>query len=169
MGSIPNRREVTVLIRDVLNLKGGSIYSVEPAAALTEVVALMVGHDIGSLVVMDNGRMCGMLTFREVLQALDAQGGNLADMRARDVMVRDPICGTPADTIDDLREIMTQHHVRYLPVRDGQKLIGIISFHDVAKAIIKETRLENRLLKRYIEHTPESDPEIRAAAGQQRQ
>jgi CBS domain-containing protein len=160
---------VTVLIRDVLNLKGGSIYSVEPAAALTEVVALMVRHDIGSLVVIENGRMCGMLTFREVLQALDAQGGNLADMRARDVMVRDPICGTPADTIDELREIMTHHHVRYLPVRDGEKLIGIISFHDVAKAIIKETRLENRLLKRYIEHTPESDAEIRAAAGQQRQ
>jgi CBS domain-containing protein len=169
MGSVPNRREVTVLIRDVLNLKGGSIYSVEPAAALTEVVALMVQHDIGSLVVMENGRMCGMLTFREVLQALDAQRGNLADMRARDVMVRDPICGTPADTIDELREIMTQHHVRYLPVKDGQRLIGIISFHDVAKAIIKETRLENRLLKRYIEHTPESDAEIRAAAAQQPQ
>jgi CBS domain-containing protein len=169
MGSIPNRREVPVLIRDVLNLKGGSIYSVEPAAALTEVVALMVRYDIGSLVVMENGRMCGMLTFREVLQALDAHGGNLDDMRARDAMVRDPICGTPADTIDELREIMTHHHVRYLPVRDGQKLLGIISFHDVAKAIIKETRLENRLLKRYIEHTPERDAEIRAAAGQQRQ
>jgi CBS domain-containing protein len=64
---------------------------------------------------------------------------------------------------------MTHHHVRYLPVRDGPRLLGIISFHDVAKAIIKETRLENRLLKRYIEHTPESDAKIRASAGQQRQ
>jgi CBS domain-containing protein len=160
---------VTVLIRDVLNLKGGSIYSVEPAAALTQVVALMVRHDIGSLVVIENGRMCGMLTFREVLQVLDAEGGNLGDMRALDVMVQDPVCGTPADTIDELRELMTHHHVRYLPVKDGQKLIGIISFHDVAKAIIKETRLENRLLKRYIEHTPDSDAEIRAAAERQPQ
>jgi CBS domain-containing protein len=163
------RREVTVLIRDILNLKGGSIYSVEPAAALTEVVALMVQHDIGSLVVIENGRMCGMLTFREVLQALLAKGGSLGGMCAHDVMLRDPICGTPADTIDKLREIMTQHHVRYLPVKDGQKLIGIISFHDVAKAIIKETRLENRLLKRYIEHSPEIDVGTRAETGQQRQ
>jgi CBS domain-containing protein len=84
-------------------------------------------------------------------------------------MLPDPICGTPADTIDELREIMTQHHVRYLPVKDGQKLIGIISFHDVAKAIIKETRLENRLLKRYIEHSPEIDVGTRAETGQQRQ
>jgi CBS domain-containing protein len=159
---------VTVLIRDILNLKGGAIYSVEPAAALTDVVALMVQHDIGSLVVIEDGRMCGMLTFREVLQALDAQGGSLADVRARDVMVCDPICGTPADTIDELREIMTQHHVRYLPVKDGPKLIAIISFHDVAKAVIKETRLENRLLKRYIEHSPEIDARTRAEAGQQR-
>ena len=49
---------------------------------------------------------------------------------------------------------MTDHHVRYLPVKDGDKLIGIISFHDVAKALIKETRMENRLLRRYIESEP---------------
>lgn len=143
-----------MLIRDILNLKGGALYSVGPAARLIDAVALMVEHDIGSLVVMDEGRMAGMLTFREVLQALDNEAGSLADVRAQDVMVRDAICGRPADTIDELREVMTRHHVRYLPVKDGDKLIGVISFHDVAKALIKETSLENRLLKRYIESEP---------------
>jgi CBS domain-containing protein len=143
-----------MLIRDILNLKGGAIYSVESAAALTAAVALMVEHDVGSLVVIDGGCMSGMLTFREILQALDGNGGSLVEMKAEDVMVRDPICGRPADTIDELRELMTQHHVRYLPVKEGEKLIGIISFHDVAKALIKETRMENRLLKRYIESEP---------------
>ena len=96
-----------------------------------------------------------MLTFREVLIALQAQGGSLAELKARDVMVKGPVCGSPADTIDELRELMTRNHVRYLPVKDGDKLVGVVSFHDVAKAVIKETSMENRLLKRYIESSPE--------------
>jgi CBS domain-containing protein len=139
-----------MLIRDILNLKGGAIYSIEPGATLCSAVGLMVQRDVGSLVVIESGRMVGMLTFREVLKALDAAGG-VADIAVREVMVEDPICGCPGDTIDDLRELMTRHHVRYLPVQDGEALVGVVSFHDVAKAIIKETSMENRLLRRYIE------------------
>jgi CBS-domain-containing membrane protein len=89
-----------------------------------------------------------------VLRALEQRGGDLAAVAAQDVMVRDPIWVSPAETIDELREIMTRHHVRYLPVKDGEKLCGVVSFHDVAKAVIKETSMENRLLKRYIESEP---------------
>jgi CBS domain-containing protein len=143
-----------MLIRDILNLKGGTIYSVERTSAVADAVSLMVRHDIGSLVVLENGRMAGLITFREVLRAVEQQGGGLTGIHAQDVMVTDPVCGHPGDTIDDLREMMTRHHVRYLPVTDGDKLIGIISFHDVAKAVIKETSMENRLLKRYIASEP---------------
>jgi CBS domain-containing protein len=138
-----------MLTRDILNLKGGTIYTIDASAPLESAVSLMVRHDIGSLVVMENARMAGMLTFREVLLSIDRNRG-LADVRARDIMVRDPICGKPSDTIDELRALMTRHHVRYLPVREGEKLLGIVSFHDVAKAVITETSMENRLLKRYI-------------------
>jgi CBS domain-containing protein len=140
-------------IRDILRLKGGAIYSVEAATGLTEAVTLMVRHDVGSLVVTEGGGMVGMLTFREVLKALDASGG-LEHATAADIMLRDPICGSPDDTIDELRALMTQHHVRYLPVKDGDTLVGVVSFHDAAKAIIRETSLENRLLRRYIEADP---------------
>jgi CBS domain-containing protein len=101
--------------------------------------------------------MTGMLTFREVLKALDAQGGNLADLRLRDIMVGDPVCGSPGDTLDEVREVMTKNHVRYLPVTEEDRLLGVISFHDIAKAVIKETSFENRLLKRYIKSRPETD------------
>ena len=140
-------------IRDILKLKGGAIYSAGPDTPLAEAVRVMAAHDVGSLVVIEGGRMVGMLTFREVLKAFDAEGG-IKDLKARDVMVADPIHGTPDDTIDDLREVMTQHHVRYLPVKDGETLVGVVSFHDAAKAIIRETALENRLLRRYIEADP---------------
>ena len=148
-----------MVIRDILSLKGGAIFSIEPSGRLSDAVALMVEQDIGSLVVMDGGSMVGLLTFREVLKALQGGDGNLGVMRAADVMVIDPVCGDPDQTIDELRELMTRHHVRYLPVKDGGRLLGMISFHDAAKAMIKETSMENRLLRRYIESQPSERPQ----------
>jgi CBS domain-containing protein len=146
-----------MVVRDILNMKGGAIFSLPPGATVAAAVGLMVKNDIGSLVVRDGPRMTGMLTFREVLKALDVQGGNLADVRLADVMVKDPLCGSPADTLDRVREIMTNNHVRYLPVTEGGQLLGVISFHDIAKAVINETSFENRLLKRYIENRPDTN------------
>ena len=146
-----------MIIRDIVNMKGGTIFSIAPDGKVSDAVQMMVKHDIGSLVVMEGGHMTGMLTFREVLQALDAHGGNLGDLRVSKVMVADPICSSPEDTIDHLREVMTENHVRYLPIKDKDQLLGVISFHDVAKSVIKETSFENRLLKRYIKNWPEAD------------
>ena len=146
-----------MIIRDILNMKGSTIFSVAPTAKVADAVRMMVENDIGSLVVVEGERMTGMLTFREVLRALDAQRGNLADLRVGKVMVSEPICCVPDDTLDHLRDVMTTNHVRYLPIMEGDQLLGVISFHDVAKAVIKETSFENRLLKRYIKNWPEAD------------
>jgi CBS domain-containing protein len=146
-----------MFIRDILNLKGSTIFSVASTGKVCDAVRMMVDHDIGSLVVMDGGRMAGMLTFREVFKALDAHGGDLGTLQAGAVMDSDPICGSPDDSIDQLREVMTRHHVRYLPVREGDALVGLLSFHDVAKAVIREASFENRLLKRYIKNWPEEE------------
>lgn len=150
-----------MIIRDILNMKGGQIFSIAPDGRAVDAVKLMVKHDIGSLVVMDGGHMAGMLTFREVLEGLDAQDGDLGDLRVKSLMVAAPVCGSPDDSIDHLREVMTENHVRYLPVRDGDQLLGVISFHDVAKSVIKETSFENRLLKRYIKNWPDADEPAR--------
>jgi CBS domain-containing protein len=106
---------------------------------------------------MSNGAMIGMLTFREVLGELNARAGNLGDAQAGAVMVKEPITGNPTDSVDHLREVMLDNHIRYLPVTEGEQLLGVISFHDVAKAVIKQTNFENRLLKRYIKNWPEEE------------
>jgi CBS domain-containing protein len=142
-------------IRDILGMKGSTIFSIEPEGRLAAAVDLMVSNDIGSLVVMRDGKMAGMLTFREVLQELKTRAGNLGDARAGDVMNAAPIAGAPSDTVEQVRETMTANHVRYLPILDQGRLLGVISFHDIAKAVIKQTDFENRLLKRYIRHWPE--------------
>jgi len=146
-----------MIIRDILGLKGGTIFSIAPDGLLSDAVKTMVSNDIGSLVVMKGGAMVGMLTFREVLSELNVRGGNLGDAQVGTVMVREPITGNPTDSVDHLREVMLNNHVRYLPVTEGERLLGVISFHDVAKAVIKQTNFENRLLKRYIKNWPEDE------------
>jgi CBS domain-containing protein len=145
-----------MLIRDILNLKGSVIHGIAASDSLAEAVSRMVARDIGSLVVMEGDAMCGMLTFREALRALDSFGGGCGPIAVRRIMDGDPICGAPGDTIDELRELMTRHHIRYLPVKENEALVGVISFHDVAKAVIMQTDMENRLLRRYIESEREA-------------
>lgn len=146
-----------MIIRDILYLKGNTIFSVAPDERVADAVALMVTNDIGSLVVMTDGVMTGMLTFREVLRGLGARQGNLGNLPVSAVMVTAPVTCGQEDTLDTLREVMTQQHVRYVPVVDGVKLLGVISFHDIAKAAIKEASFENRLLKAYIQNEPEAE------------
>lgn len=146
-----------MIIRDILGLKGGTIFSIEPQGRLADAVETMVSNDIGSLVVMDNGAMIGMLTFREILNELNKRSGDLGDAQVGTVMVKNPIAGNPTDSVDHLREVMLDNHIRYLPVTEGTQLLGVISFHDVAKAVIKQTNFENRLLKRYIKNWPEDE------------
>ena len=145
-------------VGDILKVKSSStIYSIAPDDKLSEAVAMMVERDVGSLVVMSQGEMIGLITFREVLAQLHRQGGNLSGTPVEQVMVRDPKCGNPQDTVDQMRAVMTEHHIRYLPIKDGQRLIGVLSFHDVARAALKAASLENRALKEYIKNWPEPD------------
>ena len=146
-----------MIVRDIVKMKGSNVFSIAPDGPVTEALALMVKNDIGSLVVLDGARLAGMLTFREILKALDANRGSLGDLKVSDVMIRDAACGKPEDSVEYLREMMNKEHIRYLPVKEGDKLLGVISFHDVANAVIKETTLHNRMMKSYIKNWPEEE------------
>jgi len=147
-----------MIVRDIVKMKGGTVYSIAPRELVADAVSMMVGRDIGSLVVLDGAKLAGMLTFREVLHALEARRGSLADLKVEDIMLRNPVCGSPEDSLENLRELMNKDHIRYLPVKEGEQLLGVISFHDVANAVIKETSFHNRLLKNYIKNWPEEEP-----------
>jgi CBS domain-containing protein len=146
-----------MIVRDIVKMKGSNIVTTAPGGPVAEALAVMVKNDIGSLVVMDGSKLAGMLTFREILKALDANGGSLGSLKVRDVMIANPVCGNPEDSLESLREMMNKDHIRYLPVREGDKLLGVISFHDVANAVIKETTFHNKLLKSYIKNWPEEE------------
>ncbi|MFZ5512550.1 MAG: CBS domain-containing protein [Pseudomonadota bacterium] len=143
-----------MLVSEILRIKGKVLYTIAPTKTLADAVATMSDQDVGSLVVFDSGRMVGMLTFREVLKALRQSGAGWQNVPIAEVMVRDPVTAGPDMEIDHLRRLMVEHHMRYLPVMDGNTLLGVISFHDVAKAVLEEQSFENRMLKNYIRNWP---------------
>ena len=144
-----------MLTEEILRIKGNALFTVGPELRLEEAVEIMVGQDIGSLVVMDHGRYAGILTFREVLKAIASAHQSALEASVGTAMRRDsPIVG-PRVEIDDLRRLMLEAHCRYVPVIDGDTLIGVLSFHDVAKAVLEEQTFENRMLKGYIKNWPE--------------
>jgi CBS domain-containing protein len=142
-------------VSEILKVKGNALYTIAPEGTLTDAVSVMAQHNMGSLVVIDKGRMAGMLTFKEVLTAIDKGRGTLGDARVGDVMERDPVIASPAMDVNDLRRTMIESGARYLPVMERDKLIGVISFRDVAKAVLEEQDFENRMLKGYIKNWPE--------------
>jgi CBS domain-containing protein len=134
--------------------KGSALHSVAPGASVREAVRLMVSSNISSALVMEGGRMAGLITLRELLRGLDMMGERLLDARAEEVMVREPVCVAPEDSVDALRGLMTEYHVTHVPVRRGDELLGIISFHDIARSAVKDALFENELLKKYIKNWP---------------
>jgi CBS domain-containing protein len=142
-------------VSEILKVKGNALFTVAPDGKLTEAVSVMSEHNMGSLVVIDKGRMVGLLTFKEILGALDKGRGALGDTRVSEIMERDPVIASPGMEVNDLRRTMIESGARYLPVMERDKLIGVISFRDVAKAVLEEQDFENRMLKGYIKNWPE--------------
>ncbi|MEN9769449.1 MAG: hypothetical protein RLZZ180_1079 [Pseudomonadota bacterium] len=141
-------------VADILKVKGGTLYTVKPDQALAEAAQIMADKDIGSLVVMEHGDLVGMLTFREVIVSLVGNGGALGARLVRSAMDDHPLTCTLATELDEVRRMMLERHARYMPVLDNRTLMGVISFYDVAKAVVDSQNFENRLLKAYIRDWP---------------
>ncbi|WP_077035101.1 CBS domain-containing protein [Pelomonas sp. KK5] len=143
---------------DILRVKGGTLFTVTPEEPLGQAVETMAGRDIGSLVVMEHGELVGMLTFREVIQAIVKNGGSTGATIVRSVMDDHPLTCTPDTEVDEVRRMMLGRHARYMPVLNGRTLMGVISFYDVAKAVVDGQDFENRMLKAYIRDWPVEEP-----------
>src|SRR5690349_8181712 len=143
-----------MLVSEILRIKGSTLFTTTPEGSVIDAVKVMAENDIGSLVVMDHGKLVGMLTFREVLAALASRGGSLGDLRISEILDREPLTANPRLDLTELRGKMLEHHARYVPVMEGATLQGVVSFHDVANAVYEEQSFENRMLKSYIEDSP---------------
>ena len=141
-------------VSDILRVKGNTLYTATPDEPLSNAVALMAEKDIGSLVVMFHGDLVGMLTFREVIQLLVKNGGNIGSTQVRTAMDDHPLTCTSETELDEVRRMMLERHARYMPVMNQKMLMGVISFYDVAKAVVDSQNFENKMLKAYIRDWP---------------
>ena len=148
-----------MLVSEILAIKGKVLFTIAPNRRIAEAVEIMNEQDVGSLVVFSRGEMVGMLTFREVLVTVQKAGADWQSLTVGEVMLHDPRSATPDMEMDELRRLMVEHHQRYLPVMDGNTLLGVVSFHDVAKAVLEEQSFENRMLKNYIRNWPAGEGE----------
>lgn len=151
-------------VSDILRVKGGTLFTVSPSEALAVGLKTMADNDIGSLVVMDHGELAGMLTFREVILSVVRNGGSVGNSTVRSVMDDHPLTCTPETEIDEVRRMMLERHARYMPVMDQRTLMGVISFYDVAKAVVESQDFENRMLKAYIRDWPVDEAPAQPAA-----
>ncbi len=149
-------------VKEVLRIKGSTLFTATPDSPLSDAVVTMVDNDIGSLMVMDHGKLVGVLTFREVIAVLAKRQKEkrvgptppIAEIKVGEAMQRNPFVTHQEMDLDELRSLMLEKHARYVPVVESETVQGVISFHDVARAVLDEKNFENRMLKGYIKNWP---------------
>ncbi|AKZ62727.1 CBS domain containing protein [Herbaspirillum hiltneri N3] len=141
-------------VSEILKVKGNILFTVTPDTPIADAVDAMAEKDIGSLVVMEFGELVGMLTFREVLKTLQDNKGSVGTSSVRKHMDDHPITVTPDTDLNEVRRIMLEKHARYVPVMEAKTLLGVMSFYDVAKAVLDAQGFENKMLKAYIRDWP---------------
>ena len=141
-------------VSEILKVKGNILYTVTPDTPMIDAINTMAEKDIGSLVVMEFGELVGMLSFREVMKMVHANGGEVGTGTVRKHMDDHPITITPDTEVNEVRRLMLEKHARYVPVVDAKMLLGVMSFYDVAKAVFEAQSFENKMLKAYIRDWP---------------
>lgn len=137
-------------LRDILLHKGRRVFTCSPADTLSQAVGCLVEHNIGSLVVLEDDRMVGIITERDMLRACHSGDGTVADQLVSERMTTEPVVGCLDHDIEHVMGLMTDHRIRHLPVVDGDELVGMVSIGDIVKAQLAELSQENHYLKCYI-------------------
>jgi CBS domain-containing protein len=140
-------------VSDLLKLKGSQVWTVYEDKTVVQAIALLVEHNIGSLIVIDGQhRIAGIITERDVLRKSHSHGLECGEMKVSQAMTGkdDLIIGLPDDTLDYIMQVMTQNRIRHVPIMDGERLLGMISIGDVVKARLDAVQTENHYLREFL-------------------
>jgi CBS domain-containing protein len=143
-------RETTMTVRSILDTKGHQIVSLEPEAKLSAAVKTLAERKIGAVLVMQVGRIEGILSERDVVRVLGERGAAVLDEPVSAVMTRKVVSCKQSDTVSGIMEMMTRGKFRHLPVLDGERVVGLISIGDIVKWRVQEYEREQEALREYI-------------------
>jgi len=139
-----------VTVRQVLNRKGSAIWSTHPEASVYEALQLMAQKDVGALVVMLEGRLVGIFSERDYARKVILHGKTSRETQVSEIMTPNVYTVHPEQSMEACMALMTDKHIRHLPVVEGEQVIGVISIGDVIKTIISEQEFVINQLENYI-------------------
>jgi CBS domain-containing protein len=137
-------------VKDILNSKGHEIWSVSSGSSVFDAVKMMAEKGVGALLVMDDGKLVGIITERDYARKIILEGKSSRNSAVSDVMTRKVLCVTPDRAVDECMALMTDKRARHLPVIEQKQVVGVISIGDLVKAMISEQQFLIDQLQQYI-------------------
>ena len=137
-------------LMQLLQAKGGEIHTISPDARVYDALKLMAEKDVGALVVVEAGRLAGIISERDYARKVILQGKSSHDIPVREIMTSKVVTVQPTQTVEDCMGLMTSRRVRHLPVTDGERLVGVLSIGDLVKEVIAEQEQTIKQLESYI-------------------
>jgi CBS domain-containing protein len=137
-------------VRQLLQTKGGEVHSIGPDARVIDALKLMADKEIGALVVIDKGKLAGILSERDYARKVILLGKSSQDIAVREIMTEKVVTIQPTQTVEDCMALMTSRRVRHLPVSEGERLIGLLSIGDLVKEVIADQEQTIKELESYI-------------------
>ena len=137
-------------VRQLLEAKAPEVFAIGPDAPVIDAIRLMAEKRIGALLVMQAGKLAGIVSERDYARKIVLQGRSSRDTPVRDIMTADVVSIGLDDTTDRCMQLVTDRRIRHLPVLDGGSVLGVVSIGDLVKAVIEDQREEIDQLQRYI-------------------
>lgn len=137
-------------VTQLLQAKGREIHSIGQDARVIEALKLMAEKEVGALIVMDGGRLAGIISERDYARKVILHGKSSHDILVREIMTGKVITVHPGQTVEECMALMTAKRIRHLPVADGERLVGVLSIGDLVKEVIAEQEQTIKQLESYI-------------------
>lgn len=140
----------TTKIREILEAKGSEVFCIHPKATVYDAIAAMADKGVGALLVMEGGRLTGIISERDYTRKVILKGRSSREALVEEIMTRDVVTASPDITVAEGMRLMTDHRIRHLPLVSGGKVTGVVSIGDLVKAIISEQEATIAHLTNYI-------------------
>ena len=137
-------------VKHVLDQKGHDVQFIHPDATVFDALKKMAENNIGSLVVLDDGKLVGVITERHYAREIVLRGRTSRETLVRDIMSTEPICARPDQPVEECMAMMTAKAVRHLPVIERGQLVGIVSIGDMVKSVIGDQKFIIEQLEHFI-------------------
>jgi CBS domain-containing protein len=134
----------------LLEKKGREVWSISPNDTVYQALEFLASKDVGAVIVLDRGKVAGIFSERDYARRVVLQGKKSTDTPVREVMSTDVLYVSPSFSVEECMAVMTENHIRHLPVLDGDQLVGVISIGDLVKSVISTQSFMIEQLENYI-------------------